>query len=488
MARVGERVATSGDDWHVVVVGAGISGLAAAHALRTATEPVRVTVLEAADTVGGKLRVSELDGLPVDEGAESVLARRPEALDLVRAVGLGADLVYPATAAASLWSRGALRPLPTGTVMGIPADLRSLAASRVVSLRGLARVPLDHVLPRTPLGRGGDLAVGAYVRARLGREVCDRLVDPLLGGVYAGRADELSLAATAPALAAAVARGERSLLRAAGEAQREGAAPQTPGSSAAPVFASVRGGLGRLPAAVAAASGATIRTGTAVRAITPVNRGWRVTVGSAAAPEHLLADGIVLALPAAPAARLLTALAPAAAHALREIPYASVAVACYVYPRAAFPRLPDGSGFLVPPVEQRLVKAATFLTSKWSWLADVAGPHRVVVRASVGRHGEAATLQRDTDDLLAAAAADVAAMTGAVGAPVAARLTRWGGGLPQYLVGHVALVAHARAAAEALPGLVLCGAAYEGVGVAACVAGAQAAVTRLAAGRTAAGE
>jgi oxygen-dependent protoporphyrinogen oxidase len=173
---------------------------------------------------------------------------------------------------------------------------------------------------------------------------------------------------------------------------------------------------------------------------------------------------------------------------LGEIPYASVAVASYVYPRAAFPRLPPGSGFLVPPVEGRLVKAATFLSSKWGWLGEEAGPDRVVVRASVGRHGEEAVLQRDTEDLLAATASDVGEMTGALGGPIASRLSRWGGGLPQYLVGHVDRAARARAAAERLPALVVGGAAYDGVGVAACVAGAQDAAVRLLAGRSGAGE
>jgi len=487
--------------WHVVVIGGGISGLAVAHALRGAVSagPARdgakggatptdraatpdVTVLEAGPEIGGKLRVSELDGLPVDEGAESVLARRPEAVELIRAVGLEADLVYPATTAASVWTRGALRPLPAGTVMGVPTDLSALAASGILSLRGLARVPLDHLLPRTRQPAGEDVAVGAYVRARLGREVSERLVDPLLGGVYAGRAEALSLEATVPALAAAVS-GERSLLKAAAKVRRE--ASGSSASPADPVFASVRGGLGRLPAAVAAASGATILTGTTVREIARTQHGWRLTIGSTDTPEQVDADAVVIALPAAPAARLLAASAPGAGAALGNIPYASVAVASYVYARSAFPRLPPGSGVLVPSVEGRLVKAATLLTSKWGWLGAAAGPDRVVVRASVGRHREEAVLQRESDELLRAVAEDLGGMTGLIGEPIAARLSRWGGGLPQYQVGHVARAARARDAAEALPGVVVCGAAYDGIGVAACVAGAQAAAARLLAWRRA---
>lgn len=461
---------------HVVVVGAGISGLAAAHALSSTPRPPRVTVLEASPQIGGKLRVGDLEGLPVDEGAESVLARRPEALDLIRAVGVDPDLVHPATTAASVWSRGSLRPLPTGTLMGVPTDLASLAASGVLSLRGLLRVPLDHVLPATPVD--GDVSIGSYVRARLGGEVSERLVEPLLGGVYAGHADQLSLAATVPALAGLLP-AERSLLRAAAATRRTTAGVDPPTEPPAPVFASVRGGLGRLPAAVATASGAHVRTGATVRALGQTTRGWRLTVGPAAAPEQIDADAVVVAVPAAPAAHLLHRVVPVAAGALREIPYASVAVASYVYPRVAFPRLPPGSGFLVPPIEGRLVKAATFLTSKWAWLGTAAGSDRVVVRASIGRHGDEAVLQRDDDDLLAAAASDLAAMTGAVAGPLASRLSRWGGGLPQYLVGHVDRVARIRLAVGPVPGLEVCGAAYDGIGVAACVAGAQDAATRV---------
>lgn len=461
---------------HVVVIGAGISGLVAAYTLRSAVRPPRVTVLEASPQIGGKLRVGDLDGLPVDEGAESVLGRRPEALDLIRAVGLGPELVHPATTTATVWSRGSLRPLPTGTLMGVPTDLRALATSRVLSLGGLLRVPLDHVLPATPLD--GDVAIGPYVRARLGREVSERLVEPLLGGVYAGHADQLSLAATVPALTS-VLTGERSLLRVAALARLGTAGAGPPTDPPAPVFASVRGGLGRLPGAVAAASGADVRTGATVRRLVQTERGWRLTVGPTAAPETVGADAVVVAVPAASAARLLDRVAPAAAGALREIPYASVAVASYVYARAAFPRLPPGSGFLVPPVEGRLVKAATFLTSKWAWLGAAAGNDRVVVRASVGRHGDEAVLQRDDEDLLAAAASDLEALTGAVAGPLGSRLSRWGGGLPQYLVGHLDRVARIRLAVGPVPGLELCGAAYDGIGVAACVAGAQEAATRV---------
>ena len=463
---------------HVVVVGGGISGLAAAYFLALGPGRPRVTVLEQEARIGGKLEVLDLDGLPVDQGAESVLARRPEALDLARAVGLGDDLVEPATTSASIWSRGALRTLPSGTVMGIPTDLRTLAASHVLSVRGLARVPLDRLLPQARHVAVRDVPVGWYVQRRLGREVVDRLVEPLLGGVYAGHPDELSLAATVPTLAGLVRR-HRSLLVAAGRSREVAAASGGPGVPTTPVFASVRGGLGRLPAAVAAASRATVLTGRTVRELHQTPTGWRLVVGPTANPELVAADAVVLACPAPATRRLLSPTVPRAADALAGLGYASVAVVTMIFEDPAVRHRLHGSGFLVPAVEGRLVKAATYLSEKWPWLGSLAGG-RLVVRASVGRHREIASLQRDPEELALAVAADVAAMAGTPARPRTWHVRKWGGGLPQYTVGHVDRVADVRRAVAALPGLAVCGAAYDGVGVAACVASARAAADQVA--------
>jgi oxygen-dependent protoporphyrinogen oxidase len=450
---------------HVVVVGGGISGLAAAYFLGR-SGGVRVTVLEGSALIGGKLRASEVAGVAVDEGAESLLARRPEAVSLASEVGL--ELVDPITTSASVWTRGRLRPLPTGQVMGIPTDAMALARSGVLSPVGVARAGLDLVLPRTEVD--GDVAVGRYLGARLGREVVDRLVEPLLGGVYAGRADELSLAATVPQVAA-VAQSSRSLVR--GLRRSASRAPRPSGS----VFAGIPGGVGQLPSAVARASGAEIRTGATVRELERTTSGWRLTLGSTRDPEYVDADHVVVAVPAAPAARLLADVAPAASVELAGIDSASVAVITLAYPRSAFPSLP-GSGFLVPAVDGRTIKAATFASAKWGWLGE-SSPELAIVRCSVGRYGEVADLQRGDAELVAVASADLAAATAVAAAPVASRVTRWGGGLPQYGVGHLDRVRRIRAALDEVPGLAVCGAAYDGVGIPACIASAQAAVERI---------
>lgn len=457
---------------HVVVVGGGISGLAAAWFLRCESArpggpDLRVTVLEGSPVVGGKLRVSDVGGVPVDEGAESLLLRRVEGTSLVTASGLGPDLVDAATTDASIWSRGRLVPIPAGTLMGVPTDLRALAASGLLTPWELARVPLDAWLPATSID--DDIPVGRFVGGRMGRAVVDRLVEPLLGGVYAGHADLLSLDATLPQLAAHVRR-QRSLLAAAR------AALERKSPAEGPVFGSLRGGLGRLPAAVARESGADVRVGSTVRELRRTPEGWALTVGPTKAPEQVSADAVVLALPAAPAARLLRAEVPTAETDLAAVEYASMAIVTLVLPAQAV--LPAGSGFLVPPVDGRIVKAATFTTNKWDWYAGQgAGVH--VVRLSVGRLGEEAVLQREDAELAELAWADLVAAVGPLPAPVDTRVTRWGGGLPQYAVGHRASVERVRTAVALQPGLAVCGAAYDGIGIPACVASAEQAVRDL---------
>ncbi|HEX6234333.1 MAG TPA: protoporphyrinogen oxidase [Jiangellaceae bacterium] len=444
---------------HVVVVGGGISGLAAAH--RLATSGARVTVLEASERIGGVLQVSEVAGLPVDEGAESLLNRRPEAVELAREVGLADDIVYPAAVGAGVWSRGRIWPLPPETVMGVPSNPDNLAG--LLDEDELARIKNERTMPGLPLTH--DVAIGRLVAERMGHAVAERLVEPLLGGVYAGHADELSLQATVPALAAAVQK-ETSLLDAAATVQKQ--AHTAPG---APVFAGIRGGVGRLPHAVASASGASIRTRTTVRAISPpavAGATWRLEIGPAPFPEFMTADAVILAAPPAPAARLLEPVVSDAARELRQVEQASMAIVTLAMPRSAFPNVPESSGFLVPPAERRTIKAVTFWSVKWPWLAELAG-ELVVLRASVGRHRQVDELQRPDDELVDLVLADLADAVGLAGRPVEARVTRWGGALPQYAVGHVERMGRVRAAMATVPGLALCGAAYDGVGIAACV-------------------
>ncbi|WP_406179612.1 protoporphyrinogen oxidase [Streptomyces canus] len=450
----------------VVVIGAGIAGLAAAH--RLTRRGARVTVLEASDRVGGKLLPGEIAGARVDLGAESMLARRPEAVALAREVGLDDRLQPPATATASIWTRGALRPMPKGHVMGVPGTAEALAG--VLSEEGLARIGQDAELPRTEVG--DDVAVGAYVAARLGREVVDRLIEPLLGGVYAGDAYRISMRSAVPQLFQ-VARTHTSLTQGVREIQARMAANQQTG----PVFMGIEGGVGTLPLAVAdsvRARGGEIVTGAPVTELRrEPSGGWRVV----AADRVLHADAVIVAAPAPAAAGLLRAEAPEAATELDTVEYASMALVTLAYRRSGT-ALPAGSGFLVPPVDGRTIKASTFASQKWGWIADE-NPDVVVLRTSVGRYGETKILERDDTALVDVSRHDLREATGLDATPLETRVTRWTDGLPQYPVGHHARVARIREHVAKLPGLAVCGAQYDGVGIPACIASAYAAVDQI---------
>ena len=429
-----------------------------------------MTVLEGSPRIGGKLSASDVAGVAMDEGAEALLARRPEGIGLITAAGLSGDLVPAGVTSSAIYTRGALRPLPRRQFMGVPADPDELAATGVVSAGGADRARHETALPAPD----GDVSVTEYIGSRLGQEVVDRLVDPLLGGVYAGRSEDLSFAATLTSLAAA-ARTRDTLTDAVTSLLPP---PPRPGSStkAAPVFVTLTSGLGALPESVAKASGADVRTGAMVRELRRTGPGWRLTIGSAADPEYLDADAVILATPAAPTARLLRGTAAAAASQLEQIPYASMAIITLAYRDASFPAQ-QRSGYLVPAVDGRAVKAATFSTVKWPHLASQAPVH--VVRCSIGRSGDVAVLQRDDADLAAVAAAELAEAIGTGAPPVEYRVTRWGGGLPQYNVGHLDRVARIRSSVAELPGLAVAGAAYDGVGIPACAATAKAAVAQV---------
>ncbi len=448
----------------VVVVGGGISGLSAAWRLAEYVVDADVVVLEAADAVGGKLRVASVAGIPVDVGAEALLARRPEGVELAKAAGLGDALIEPLTTSAAVFAGGARHPLPARTMLGVPGDMNALRGSGVLSDAAASlvdsegsRPPLEPLL--------GDVAVGRLVRGRLGDEVVERLVEPLLGGVYAGRADGLSLRATMPALAAQLREGG-SLVRAAAAVSR-GAA-----GSSGPVFTSLAGGLGRLPAALAAGGRFTVRTGVTVRTIRRTPAGFALDCGPVPRPELVEADAVIVATPPGKAARLLRDIAPAAGAELSTVDTASMAIVTLAY-RDVTP--PAGSGLLIGTREGYRVKAVTLSSQKW----PISRGGLTILRASIGRIGEAADLQRDDAELIALVRHELPALIGVDASPVDALVTRWGGGLPQYAVGHLDKVARIREAVAAVPGLAVCGATYDGVGIPACIASGQQAAERV---------
>ncbi|TDV55438.1 protoporphyrinogen oxidase [Actinophytocola oryzae] len=454
---------------HVVVVGGGVSGLTTAYRLRGLLGPsVRLTVLEQSDRLGGKLRTLDLDGVPTDVGAEAFVVRDPAALDLVAELGLGDRLVHPERAAATIHAGGATVSLPRRTFLGVPAGPD--AVRDVLSPGGVEKVAGESSLPPLRLASDEDASVGELLTERMGREVVDHLVEPLLAGVYAGRADLLGLRATMPALVKAL--DETGSLTAAASRLLPASSDGPP----KPVFGALRGGMRVLIDELARQSGAQTRLNTTVRKLTRTTDGWRIEVGSVPGPEFLEADAVVLAVPPPSARRLLDEIVPDASAAYGSVALGSMAVVSMVLPPEV--SLPESSGVLLAVGEHHrdgtpfTAKAFTYTSRKW-------GGDRVRLRASVGRVGEEHTLRRDEDALLADVLADLAELSGVDAKPVAWTVTKWGGGLPQYGVGHAALVAEIERAVAAVPGLAVAGATFRGVGVPACVRTATAAAERV---------
>ena len=337
---------------------------------------------------------------------------------------------------------------------------------------------------------GCDAAVGMLLRERAGDELVDRLVDPLLGGVYAGRADALGLRATLPAVAAALDRGVGSLLAAAAAAlpPQHGGLP--PGGGRSPVFGTLLGGLGGLVDALVAAAAVRPRLGRPVRGLARTPDGWRLALGNSSHPasldpEPLDVDAVVLAVPAPALRRLLAGPLPVASAAAGRVEVASSAVVGLALPLAAAQALPAASGVLVASGEALSVKAFTFSGRKW---AHACSPEVLLIRGSLGRHGQARVLQCDDAELVDAVRADLATLTGITAAPVDTVVARWGGGLPQYAPGHLDAVAALERDVDGAPGLAVAGATLHGVGVPACIGTADAAARRIAAYLSSRGE
>jgi oxygen-dependent protoporphyrinogen oxidase len=481
----------------VAVVGGGISGLAAARVLAGAPPVSReleggsdhedvkpdteVILLESDDRFGGKILSGEFRGCSLDFGPDNFLTRNASAAGLCNQLGIGEDLVAPATSSASVVARGRLRPLPAGLILGLPPDLVALARSRIVSGRGLARAALDLLALGPPISasslglrpngaatgdRGGpEWTAASILETRLGRELVERLVDPLLGGINAGGLDQLSLVVVAPQVAQALV-GHRSVTRALRLMSRN--APRPPasaGSKTRPFFLGIRGGLGRIVDALVAdlqGRGVQLRTGAVVTALRKVRDRYELET----ADGTVAADGVVLATPGYVAARLLVDIAPAAAAELGSIPHSSVALVTLAWPCDAMSRLPQGSGFLSPRCEGRIVTGCTFLSAKWPYTAS---PGEVVVRASTGRYGDERPSAMSDDELVQAVLKDMRELIGTSTRPLGALVQRWPRAFPQYLPGHLAKIERARSSLAELGTLEIAGPSLGGIGIPACL-------------------
>ncbi len=446
----------------VVVVGGGMSGIATAHFIhRSLGEGVQITLVEAGPQLGGKVATQEFGGHLVDTGPDALLMRVPAMATLLKDLGFNDQLVAPASLGAHVWSRGRLRRLPTGTLFGVPDRLVPLVKSQLLSPMGLARAALDLVLPRNR-SLSDDPSIADLVSPRLGAQVFDRLVEPLLGGVHAGRAAELSARSTVPEIAA-LARKNRSLYLGL-RRLRHHAAP----SKGGPVLITLAGGLVRLIDALAAQLGkADVRLNTNVSLVSRDGAGYRVDLADG---QSIAADAVVLATPAFVSSSLLADVAPDVATVLGEIPYVDVATIWLAYPPSAMGRPLDGTGFLIPPEEGKLLVGCTWSSAKWPHLHD---DNLVLIRCMVGRRGDTRWLDMDDDALVSGVHEELVEAMGLTSGPIHQSIQRWPNGMPQYVVGHQKRLDAVEAALGDLPGLYLTGAAFRGVGLASCVADAE---------------
>jgi oxygen-dependent protoporphyrinogen oxidase len=460
----------------VVVIGGGISGLAAAWELTGGERgpgpgAPDVVVVEASAQLGGPLRSVMFGDRLVDVGPDGFLGRRPEALDLCRQVGLDEALVPIGSTGAGVWARGRVRPLPKGLALGIPTKFWPSARSGILGLRGKLALARDAVAPRPDMrGPIADRSVGPLVARKLGQGVVDRLVDPLIGGIHAGSVDDMSTAATFPPLLAAAQR-RGSLMR----ALRAEVPP--PPADAPPLFWSIDGGMSSLVDRLAAAlvgRGVTIECQRPVDSLARRGDAWSVHTG----PDELRADAVVIATPAPVAGRLLQPHDDELSGLLHSIDYASVALATFRVAEDSLGPPLMGTGFLVPrrspaPGRDRwAVTACTYLSQKWP---TVARPGEYLVRASIGRYGDDRAAEWSDAELLERVWSELGAMIGLSGDPMDAMVTRWPLSFPQYRVHHLLRTTGIESAVARLGGVAVAGSAYRGVGIPACIAGGRAA-------------
>ncbi len=465
----------------VVVIGGGITGLATAFSLTQASRaaqtqqgpPVEVVLLESSDRLGGKILTTPFMERPVDEGADAFLTRVPWALDLVSNLDQVherdmAPTISPAASNAYMLStrhRTALKELPEGLVMGVPTSLLSLAKSQIVGYKDIARMALDLV--RRDDWTGPDETIGELVSRRLGTEIADAVVGPLLGSINAGNIHQLEALSVAPVLGEAAREGG-SLIRTLRRQRTAGGAPSATG----PIFASFESGLGVLPEAIAAVlrqtDGEMIRTGVSAKKIVPAPAGadhrLEVTTDQG---EQINADAVVVTSPTYVTKQLLGSAAPNTAALLSKIEYASVAIVTLGFNRSQLRHRLDAAGLLVPAREKMLTTACSFASSKWPHWAD---PDHVVLRVSVGRHGDDRARLMSDEGLAQAVVSELSPLLKISGDALHQRVSRWDDSFPQYLKGHQSLVEHIESKlATELPGVLLAGAGYRGLGVPACI-------------------
>ena len=457
----------------VAVVGGGVAGLSCAHALmeaaREGSRAVDVVVYEARDRLGGNIRTEHHGGFTIDAGPDSWIATKPDAAKLARSLQLGAELIGTQETNRRVYIAwdGALHLMPEGLVLGIPTDVRPIALTPLFSWDAKLRMALEPLIPPRQFLGDDDESVGDFMARRLGDQMTDRLVGPLLGGIFAGDPYAISVRAAFPQLVAAEeARG--SLVRAMRASQRARAGEGGEGKARPSAFVSLRGGLGAFIDALAArvSAGARLRTSCAVRSVARAAEGSKFTLETAAGEVERF-DHVALCGPMHASAAVARALdADLAASLDGLMGYTSTATVFFAFRHADVRHPLDASGYIVPRVLGRPLLAATWVSSKWEHRAP---PGHVLMRAFLGGVGNEDILRHDDAELTQIALGELAAFTPFSAAPLFSRLYRFHRASPQPHVGHLGRVRRVREMAARWPGLHLAGSGFDGVGIPDCV-------------------
>ncbi|QQE77434.1 protoporphyrinogen oxidase [Alicyclobacillus sp. SO9] len=459
----------------VVVIGGGITGLSTAFRLKQRAEQndfaLECTVLEGSHRLGGKILTHRTDDFILETGPDSLLARKPAGIQLIRDLGIESEVVHSNQTAMQTFvlHKNKLVSMPKGTNMGIPASAAPLTRNRLVSPVGRIRALKDLVMPATP--PTGDTSVGQFLKQRLGNEWVEMMCEPLLAGIHAGDLDELSLKATYPNFLQ-LGSENRSLIIASSKQMRAYKPPKK--SSGRSAFVTLKYGLQTVVERLydSLSGFANLQTDSPVERIEQVqDEKYLIHFVDHGTPSTLTADAVVCTVPADAASKLIRPVSQEAANQLAGVEYTSTATVLLAYDTASLPQGVKGSGFLVPRSEGKAITACTFMSSKWP---NTAPKGRTMIRCYVGRRGQQEYLQQDDASLIQTVQTEISEILGWNAEPLLARVTRWNKAMPQYLVGHMDRVAKAeQALARDAGGVILAGSAYHGVGIPDCIAQAQ---------------
>lgn len=451
----------------VVVVGGGVAGLAAALRVLDTRPDVELTLVEASPRTGGIIRTEVADGYVLDRGPESILTEKPAAMRTIARLGLEPRLVRtePGSRGAFVVAHGKLERIPEGFQLLAPTDLAAWLRTPYVSLPGRLRALLDLVLPARDLP---DETLGSFVERRLGREVLERLAQPLVGGIYGAHPDVLGLAASMPRFLEAE-RAHRSVILGLRARARATSGPAH--GARYGLFVNFDRGMQVLVDAMADSAFGSIRTNARVAELVRSGSGFSLTVDG----RTERADAVVLASAAAESSRLVAGVDPGLAESIAAIRHGSGAIVTLAYPRDRIAHPLDSYGYVTPTLEGRRVVASTFLSRKWPGRSPTGVE---AMRFFVGRDGDDEVVGLDDETLAGIARDEAASMLGASGAPLLVRVDRWRGAMPRFGLGHLDRVAAIEARVDAIPGLGVAGNAYRGVGIPDSIASGESAADR----------